>query len=93
LADQQAQKPMLLFHQQMLVVIVLREAGLAGLQLVGVLFAKVKTVQYTLSAVVDPEASPLFEVQAITVPVPGLELALVAAQFALVPCIVESIRH
>jgi len=52
-----------------------------------------KPVQCTPSAVVDLEASLLFEVQAITVPVPELELALVAAQFALVQCIVESIRH
>jgi hypothetical protein len=74
-------------------VTVLKEADLAVLHLVGVSSVKVKTVQYTPSAVVDPEASPLFEVQAITVPVPGLELVLVAAQFVLVQCIVESIRH
>lgn len=72
---------------------VLREAGLAVLQSVGVLSVREKTVQCTPSAVVDLEALPLFEVQAITVPVPELELALVAAQFALVQCIVESIRH
>ena len=73
----------------------LREAGLAVLQSVGVLSVREKTVQCTPSAVVDLEALPLFEVQAITVPVPvpELELALVAAQFALVQCIVESIRH
>lgn len=72
---------------------VLREADLVILQSVGVLSVREKPVQCTPSAVVDLEALPLFEVQAITVPVPGLELALVAAQFALVQCIVESIRH